>query len=331
MSAPAVSILTCVYNGAAYLQQALESVLDNGYDDFELIVVDDGSTDETAGIIRRYAERDARIHPLFKENTGLTDSLNAGLEMAVGTYIARLDADDYMLAGRLRTQADYLDRHPEVALVGSDAIMIDEGRKEIGGTALGDLSHEQCAERLQTMEAFFAHSSWMVRRSVMQQLGGYNPFYRKTQDYELLLRLSRIGGIASIGRALIALRKQAGSVSYDSRFLQYKYALTALVSHRLESGEVLPLPKDQQTLFELVERWVDGSGFSHLMLGQRHFSFAWYELSCRHWLDAAAHLLRAAWADPLFLLHRRKQAAMRRNAVALLTAYAISGSELRRD
>ena len=128
MPLPRITVLTAVYNGARYLAEAIESVLADGFEDFEYVIVDDGSTDATPRILADAAARDPRIVLLRHEpNRGIAAATNRGLAIARGAYIARLDADDISLPGRLAREAAYLDAHPAVALVSMNFDIIDAG------------------------------------------------------------------------------------------------------------------------------------------------------------------------------------------------------------
>ncbi len=139
MDHPKVTVLLPVYNGARFLRQAIDSVLSQTWKDFELLVVNDGSTDGTAAILESYS--DPRIRILSNvQNIGLTLSLNKGLQSARGEYIARIDADDIALPIRLEKQVSYLDQHPEVGLVATGVKVIDE-RGHVTGSYQAPFEH----------------------------------------------------------------------------------------------------------------------------------------------------------------------------------------------
>src|SRR5271170_1107899 len=122
---PRVSLVLAVYNGERHLPQSLESVLGQTFRDFELIVVDDGSTDRTPEILDGVARVDPRVVVVRQENRGLTASLIRGIGMARGTYVARQDADDVSKPERLGRQVAHLDAHPSIAALGTSADVID--------------------------------------------------------------------------------------------------------------------------------------------------------------------------------------------------------------
>ena len=123
---PEVSVLMSCYNASRWLHEAIDSVLTQTFENFEFVLVDDGSTDDTWNIIQSYRDRDERIVPISKKNTGLPDSLNVGIAKARGAWIARLDADDVCEPTRLEEQVKFVSKHPEVVLLGTGCVEIDE-------------------------------------------------------------------------------------------------------------------------------------------------------------------------------------------------------------
>jgi len=124
MDSPAISVVMSVFNGQAFLSEAIESILGQTLRDFEFLVVDDGSTDRTAEILAGYASRDGRMRVLRHENKGRAVSLNIGMTLATGDYIARMDADDVAMPCRLQEQFAFMQRHPEVGLLGGAVDLI---------------------------------------------------------------------------------------------------------------------------------------------------------------------------------------------------------------
>jgi len=133
MTSPKISVLMSAYNNADYLSQSVNSILNQSFADFELILIDDASSDQSLKIIQDLAFSDSRIKILRnRENLGLTKSLNQGLKIAAGEYIARQDADDLSRPERLAIQCQYLEKHPEIFLCGTSAMLIDEQGEIIG-------------------------------------------------------------------------------------------------------------------------------------------------------------------------------------------------------
>lgn len=200
-----------VRDGAPWLSAACRSILDQSLRDIELIVVDDGSRDETPELIAGLAHFDARIRPYRLSATGLTGALNKGVEAARAPLLARLDADDIALPGRMEQQFDHLDRHPEIVLLGTWAQRIDAG-----GRPLGLLRPESDPVRLKALLSRrnpFIHSTVMMRTEMVRRVGAYREACRHAEDYDLWLRLAEAGDIAILPEPLVQYRVHERSVS----------------------------------------------------------------------------------------------------------------------
>ncbi len=236
---PKVSILCSVYNGDPFLEECLESVLRQSFQDFELIIVDDMSVDATEKILDQYARRDHRIRVLRNQTRrGLTRNLNRALHEAKGEYLARLDADDLMAPERLAQQVAYLDAHPQCSLLGSAAGLIDEK-----GTSIGQWRGGQDAALLR-WKAISAnpltHGSVMMRHSfLLQHHLTYNESFEVSQDYELWLRILPLTEAFCLPNPLYILRCHAHSVSSLRRRQQKKNTYRALSAHMLNEYGVL--------------------------------------------------------------------------------------------
>jgi len=215
-----VTVLMSVFNGARWLQESIESILAQSFTNFEFIVVDDGSQDTSIEIIRRYAAADPRIRVITKPNSGLADSLNVGIESAQGEWIARIDADDIAMPDRLATQLDYAICDETCVVLGSSAVHIDEHGKECGLVTY-PVHHKQLCH---LMEARcinpIAHSSALIRTAAVRAVGCYRKRIRRSQDYDLWLRLSTFGEIRTIDLPLVRVRKHTGQVSHEGGGLQ---------------------------------------------------------------------------------------------------------------
>jgi glycosyltransferase involved in cell wall biosynthesis len=210
MSTPPVSVLLPVHNGARTLQSSLESVLRQTFRDFELLAIDDGSTDESPVILR--ACGDPRLRVLRNEtNIGLMRSLNRGLREARGALIARQDADDLSQSWRLQRQVDFLTAHPDVALAGSSCWrMSPDGRV----TGSNDLPTTHTALRwASVLDNPFIHTSVVFRRSVvLDELGGYDESCAICEDYELWNRIAARHQVANLPERLVFYREQPNSM-----------------------------------------------------------------------------------------------------------------------
>jgi glycosyltransferase involved in cell wall biosynthesis len=211
-----------VYNAEEYLEAAVDSILEQTFDDFEFLIVDDASTDESAEILAAYD--DSRIRILRnEENEGLTWSLNRALDAARGTYIARQDADDLSDPDRLRRQIEYMDSHPGVAVLGTGAEIIDED---------GDRLNRRCVLARPTLtdlhkKNHIIHGSILARRAALEDVGGYDELFRYSQDYDLWLRIAEDYEIRNLPEPLYALRVHDESIYFSKRERSILYALLA--------------------------------------------------------------------------------------------------------
>jgi glycosyltransferase involved in cell wall biosynthesis len=208
---PAVSVLMSVHDGAPWIADAVASVLGQTDGDLELIVIDDGSTDATPGLLADV--RDARLRVERQARTGLTRALNLALDLARGGLIARLDADDWALPERLARQRAFLAAHPDVGLLGTAAREVDAAGavvREVRPPA-GDAALRRALIRANP----FVHSSMMVRRAVLARAGGYDARLAVAQDYDLWMRLAPLTRLANLDEVLVVRRLGPGRVSVE--------------------------------------------------------------------------------------------------------------------
>ena len=204
MSTPTVSVILAVYNGQEFLAESIRSVLEQPYNDFEFIIINDCSTDSTLEIIESF--RDPRIFVFTNEkNLGQASSLNIGIERARGRYLARIDADDLFLPGKLEKQVAYLESHPDVAVLGTGAVVLDDAGQVRG--VMGAMLEPWEIEFRMFFESPMIHVSVMMKRDIILSLGGYNPQYTIAADYHLWSRLLMEGKrLANIPDILTAYR-----------------------------------------------------------------------------------------------------------------------------
>jgi len=210
---PKVSVVMPVYNGAPYLGAAIDSILAQTLADFEFIIIDDGSKDDSAAVIRRYA--DPRIRFFQQTNQGLAATLNRGIGLASGEYIARQDQDDISLPARFEKQAAFLDAHPRCALVGTRAEIREGGKLTSRAHNHPAASHVLKFELL--FDNPFVHSSVLLRKAALAQVGLYSTDTARQppEDYELWSRLAREFDVANIPEQLLVYREFPGSMSRD--------------------------------------------------------------------------------------------------------------------
>lgn len=232
---PKISVIMGVKNGERFLRESVESILVQTFNDFEFIIVDDGSTDATSEILKEYVARDPRVKIITNvQNLGLTKSLNIGVRAARGEYIARMDADDISLPERFEKQVKFLDEHPDHALVGSWAEVIDEKGNKIGKFEYPTEDAE--LKKILIKINPFIHASIMMRRNALGQIGLYDEAWRYGQDYELYFRLASVAKIANLPEFLLKHRVDADSITRKNNKEQAKLALRARL-HAIKRGQ----------------------------------------------------------------------------------------------
>lgn len=238
MQLPDISVVIGIYNAERYLRDSLDSILAQEGVAFELIVVDDGSNDATPELLRDYALRDGRLRVITQPNAGLTRALIAGCAAAQGRYIARQDADDLSMPGRLLAQQRMLDADDTLAFVSCwSEVMGPEGeplllyRRPAGTEAA---TRQLMVDRIGPP----GHGSVMMRRAAYEQVGGYREKFYFAQDSDLWLRLAQVGKLDYVQRVLYRYRIAADSISgrLHARKLPYARLIDELHAAR-QRGE----------------------------------------------------------------------------------------------
>ena len=222
---PTVSVILPAFNAEKYIGEAVDSILSQTFTDFELIVINDGSTDYTLKILE-VAQAGCGPHSRLRiisntRNLGLLKSLNKGIALARGDYIARQDADDISLPERLEKQYKYLQKHPQVALLGTarKTILVNgtvkEHKLKLQNPAFKDMLQSNC----------FVHGSVMIRKTALDSVGGYNELFYSSEDYELWLRLTKQFPAANLPEPLYILRRHSDRSTWKSTNLAVLYLI----------------------------------------------------------------------------------------------------------
>jgi glycosyltransferase involved in cell wall biosynthesis len=236
-----VSVVIRAFNCERYVGQAVESILAQTFQDLEIVVVDDASTDGTETILQAYARRDERIRVLRNEtNQGLVRTMNIGLRHARGEFIAVNDADDLSLPHRLETQVNFLRANPQIALVGGGAYYIDEDGEEIESPSRERRQRKGPEEVRQYLaEGYsFAHSSVMFRRECIEAIDFYDEFFSYTHDYDMLIRMADTFDIVYYEEPLVQWRWLNSGVTGGKKRAQAAFAELARVRSKARKERV---------------------------------------------------------------------------------------------
>jgi glycosyltransferase involved in cell wall biosynthesis len=215
---PEISVVMSVYNGARFLRESIDSVLQQSFTNFEFIIVNDGSTDESLSIIKSF--NDDRILLIENEgNKGLIYSLNKGFSVAKGKYIARLDADDLCFSNRLSIQFEFMETHPEIGVVGSDYINFSSSFSRNCST----LKNPEILKAWLLFATPLCHPSVMIRSNVLaQEINPYDQEFLHVEDYELWTRIALNTGLDNIAKPLLRYRHHPAQISQRARAEQLK-------------------------------------------------------------------------------------------------------------
>ena len=215
--APTVSVLMPAYNAERFIREAVDSILAQSFQDFELIIVDDGSKDGTASIIQSYS--DERIRLIQKENEGVATTLNRGIELAKGQYIWRHDADDVSLSGKLKAEVDFMESHQDCLLVATQvAFMTERGKVAWEKKQPKDKWLGQDEVRWVSFEDFspfspITHGTALIRTSAFKKAGSYREAFITSEDIDMWLRIIEHGKLAVLNSCLSLHRISASSAT----------------------------------------------------------------------------------------------------------------------
>ena len=254
-----------VFNGAKFLNDAIDSILDQTYTNFEFIIVDDKSTDSSLKIIKSYSDK--RIKVLKnRTNSGVAFSLNKALKVAKGKYIARMDADDISYPTRIEKQIKFLDKNPNIIAVGTQVKIINNDNQIIG-TRHYPVDSKQCHDYLM-LTSPIQHPTLMARAQAYKKIG-YTSEYKTAEDWDLYFKLLNYGQLSNINQRLYSYRQAFGTNGFKNikkafilitkirlnAILNYKYkpAWLMLLSNLLQATIVFALP--EKVVFKIFNYW----------------------------------------------------------------------------
>lgn len=239
---PIVSVVMPVYNCQEYLPEAIESILEQTYQEFEFIIIDDGSTDNTSLILSTFEKKDSRIKVIRQKNQGIVSALNNGIANSQGEYIARMDADDISYPQRIELQVKFMTQNQEVGVVGCFWQIIDamgkiNSRNDYSATTHLEIIWALCSSNP------IAHPGVMFRKSAFEKVNGYRELYRHAEDYDLWVRLANEVKYFVIPQPLIFLRKHKENIT--TVFFQESLNNSIEISRNMVS-QILktPIPRD---------------------------------------------------------------------------------------
>jgi glycosyltransferase involved in cell wall biosynthesis len=248
---PRFSILLPVFNGAGFIEEAIRSVLEQTFQDFELLIINDGSTDRTAKIIESVQGSEERIKYFYKRHSGLADALNLGISYSSGEIISRIDADDRWLPGKLSVQDRQLRENKDLSIIGSSVYFINaQGKRiaELSGFNLGQEIHADELKGRMLRNNMICSSSLVFYKSILDTIGNFNTRFEISMDYDFLIRaLKQNKGMVSekilveyrISRNMMTLKERGKMIRESS-----KVRMNALKAFNATTKEKLLVCKD---------------------------------------------------------------------------------------
>jgi glycosyltransferase involved in cell wall biosynthesis len=286
MSPPPASVLLPVYNAERYLRPAVDSVLAQTFTDFEVILLDDGSTDGSLRILEEYAARDARCRVVSRENKGLIATLNEGLQLARGEIIFRMDADDVCRPQRFALQLEFLARHPGCVAVGGRVQLVDEEGLPIM-EMIDCYRHAAIDAALLSGRPAIAHPSVAMRATVARAVKGYDKAYPHAEDHDFFLKLAELGELANLEEVVLEYRQHHQSVGYTQAVVQANSIIRAVAAAGERRRLGLSVPQLLHTRVTLNAKW------------QSHQKWGWWALSGGNVATARKHAFLALRGKPL--------------------------------
>lgn len=284
---PAASVILPVYNGGEYLDAAIESVLGQSFTDFELLLLNDGSTDASLDRLNHYAALDARCKVHSWTNRGLIQTLNVGLRLAHADILIRMDADDVCRPNRFERQIAYLRAHPECVAVGTQVMLIDPEGQPIR-LFVEETGHEEIdVAHMAAKGGAIAHPAAAMRKAAVIGIGGYRGEFPHAEDIDLFLRLAEVGRLANLPEVLLDYRQHPNSIGHRHAQAQRDSARRAVAEARQRRGlgELAPLSGDEPSP-------------PPVGLADVHRKWGWWALSGRNLATARKHALKALRVKP---------------------------------
>ena len=288
---PLISVVLPVYNAERFVGAALDSLRAQSWHDYEVIVLDDGSTDGSSVAIQKNIAGDPRFRVVARPNKGLVATLNEGILEARGRYIFRMDADDVSHPRRFERELAYLESHGDCVIVGTRILLGDEELLPII-EMIGSLTHEEIdAENLRGKGLAMCHPSVAIRRDALLSIGGYRSEFEWAEDLDLFLRLGEVGRLANLPDVLLTYRQHVTSVGYSKRRIQVERAAAAVGEAHVRRG-VNPCAAHTAEASDSTALYVDPS------IAAIHRRWSWMALQGGFPKTARKHALKALKLEP---------------------------------
>jgi glycosyltransferase involved in cell wall biosynthesis len=280
----AVSVLLPVYNASRYLGGAVESILRQTHREFEFLILDDGSRDDSLAQLRRFEQRDSRVHVISRPNTGIVGALNELVALAKGEWLFRMDADDVARPERFARQLAYLGANPDCVALGSRALFMDPDGSPLV-EFIDCFDHSDIERTLMRPAIGILHPTVAMSRRAVLAVGGYRADYPHVEDLDLFLRLGEVGRLANLPEVLLDYRNHFTNVSHSNATEQSAAALRAVADACARRGMGAPVLAPPAAISE-----------SRLDL---HRKWVWWALAGGHRRTAGKHALQVLKNAPL--------------------------------
>jgi len=273
MNLPEITVLMPAYNAGKYIAEAIASVLAQSFGNFELLVINDGSTDNTDEVVKTFT--DERIRLINQPHMGIAAALNLGLLNAAAALIARFDADDICYPQRLRLQYDYLQAHPDYVLTGSDVNYADQSGGHLYQYTNAGHTHQEISDTI-TLCCPFIHSSVMFRKNIALQLGGYDAKAHTFEDYHLWIKFIKKGSVCNLRIPLITVRLNPESVTIDEKLRGKRFA--DLKKEMLfQKGAITPEQERELLVILEAQRFTGFKNYSYNILVAKKYLWNNYQ------------------------------------------------------
>lgn len=245
MSMPAVSVVIPVYNAGKYLASAIGSIVDQSFTDWEMVCIDDGSTDSSPELLDRFAAHDPRIRVVHQANCGVVAAANRGHQLARAELVCRMDADDIAMPNRLAHQVEFMQHHPEYVAVSGAILEMDTDSEPLGLQQLpGD--HEAIVQRLLSRDTGLFQPASIMRSEAFRKIGGFRAKYQWIEDQDLWLRMSGVGRLGNTEELVLCYRLHPASCTWSMSSLRSELMTQLMLEAHSERG-IAPKGRDAIT------------------------------------------------------------------------------------